>query len=115
MMSQLSGRMPRLRSRARVRPAAMPVTTTRAARPIVTHTPARRAGRAGALTRVLKNVSTKRSQRDTVGSVPLDLADERAGPLVGGALEDHRGRALLHDRTLVHAEHPTRRVAGEAH
>src|SRR5262245_46901161 len=114
MISQLSGRIPRLRSRARARPAVMPVTTTRPASSIVTTVPARMSGRYRSMTRVLKNVSTKRSQPDT-RSVPLDLADEGAGAVVRRALEDRGGRPLFHDGARVHEQHPIRGIAGEAH
>src|SRR5882724_7088564 len=112
-ISQLSGRIPRLRSRARASPAAIPVTTTRRASSIVTTTPDRMSGRYLSMTLPLKNVSAKRSQRDT--SVPLDLADEAAGALLRGALEDRGGRPLLHDGALVHEQDPVGRVAGKAH
>jgi hypothetical protein len=45
MISQLSGRMPRLRSKASARPAPMPVATTSRASSIVTTTPERMSGR----------------------------------------------------------------------
>src|SRR5690349_15252175 len=115
MISQFSGRTPRLRSSARARPAAMPVTTISAASSIVTTTPDRMSGRYFAITFALKNVSVKRSQRDMVGerrvrrwpagSVALDLPDERARALVGGALEDRRRRPFLHDGAGVHEQH----------
>src|SRR6185503_15549116 len=120
-ISQLSGRIARLRSSARVRPAAMPVTTMSRASSIVTTTPERMSGRYRSMTFPFKNVSVKRSQLDTGWgprdpvSVPLDLADEGAGALVGGALEDRGGRALLHDGALVHEHDPVRRVAGKPH
>src|SRR5262245_54492361 len=128
MISQLRGRTPRLRRSARTRPAAMPVTTTSTASSMVTTTPDRMSGRYLAMTRPLKNVSVNCSHRDMrVGSglwsardrrrasVPLDLADERARPLVGGALEDRGGRPLLHDAPGVHEHHPVGGVAGEPH
>src|SRR5258705_2153246 len=113
MIAQLSGRTPRLRSRARASPAAIPVTTTRRASSIVTTTPDRMSGRYLSMTLPLKNVSAKRSQRDT--SVPLDLADEAAGALLRGALEDRGGPPLLHDRALVPGPGPGRRASGQAH
>src|SRR5258707_10114417 len=112
MIAQLSGRMPRLRSRARASPAAIPVTTTRRASSIVTTTPDRMSGRYLSMTLPLKNVSAKRSQRDT--SVPLDLADEAAGALLRGALEDRGGRPLLPARAPVPEQDPVGRVAGKA-
>src|SRR5262245_41116922 len=122
MISQFSGRMPRLRSSASASPAAMPVTTTRSASSMVTTTPDRMSGRYLSMTFVLKNVSVKRAQLDigsvTEGdrlSVPLDLTDEGAGALVGRALEDGGGRPLLHDGALVHEQNPVGGVAGEAH
>src|SRR6185295_514336 len=117
-ISQLSGRIARLRSSARARPAATPVTTIRRASSIVTTTPERMSGRYRSMTFPLKNVSVKRSQLDTgwaADSVPLDLADEGARALVSGALEDGGGRTLLHDGALVHEQHPVGRVAREAH
>src|SRR5713101_1062491 len=114
MISQLSGRIPRLRRRARVRPAAIPVTTTRRASSIVTTTPDKMSGRYLSMTLPLKNVSVKRSQFDNL-SVPLDLADESARALVGRVLEDRGGRALLHDGALVHEEDPVGGIAGKAH
>src|SRR5258706_700476 len=113
MIAQLSGRMPRLRSRARASPAAIPVTTTRRASSIVTTTPDRMSGRYLSMTLPLKNVSAKRSQRDT--SVPLDLADEAAGALLRGALEDRGGRPLLPDGALVHEQDPGGPLAGQDH
>src|SRR2546426_6550215 len=113
-ISQLSGRIPRLRRRARVRPAAIPVTTTRRASSIVTTTPDKMSGRYLSMTLPLKNVSVKRSQFDNL-SVPLDLADESARALVGRVLEDRGGRALLHDGALVHEEDPVGGGAGKAH
>src|SRR3989441_3471781 len=114
MISQLSGRMPRLLSSARARPAAMPVTTMRRASSIVTTTPDRMSGRYLSMTLVLKNVSVKRSQFDNF-SMPLDLPDEGARALMGRVLEDRGGRALLHDGALVHEQDPVGGVAGKAH
>src|SRR6059036_650402 len=121
-ISQLSGRMPRLRSSASARPAAIPVTTTSAASSIVMTTPDRMSGRYLSMTFVLRNVSVKRSQFD-IGwvswgsrlSVPLDLADEGARALVGGVLEDRGGWPFLHDGALVHEHHPVGGVAGKTH
>src|ERR1700694_3675073 len=118
MISQLSGRMPRLLSKARARPAAMPATTTRTASSIVTTTPDRMSGRYLSMTFVLKNVSVKRPQFD-IGvsrlSMPLDLADEGARALVGRLLEDDGRRSLLDDGALVHEHHAVGGVAGKAH
>src|SRR6266446_5743362 len=113
-ISQLSGRTPRLLSRARVRPATMPVTTMSRASSIVTTTPEMMSGRYRSMTFPLKNVSTKRSQRDTP-SVPLDLTDEGARPLVGRMLEDRGRRPFFDDGPLVHEHHAVGGVAGKAH
>src|SRR5262245_1236660 len=120
MISQFSGRIPRLRSSASASPARMPVTTTSSASSIVTTTPQRMSGRYLSMTLPLKNVSTKRAQPDMRsltrgGSMPLDLADEAARALVSRALEDRGGRAFLHDRARVHEQDAVRGVAGEAH
>src|SRR5712692_864155 len=121
-ISQLSGRMARILGSARARPAAMPATTMRSASSIVTTTPDRISGRYLSMTLALKNVSVKRSQFDielvsrvSNLSMPLDLADEGARPIVGRVLEDRGGRPLLHDGALVHEHHPVGGVAGEAH
>src|SRR6266446_2787434 len=113
MISQLSGRIARLRSRASARPARMPLITIRTASSMVTTTPDRMSGRYFSITLPLKNVSTKRSQFDT--SVPLDLTDEGARAVVAGVLEDRRGRALLDDQAVVHEHHAIGGVAGKAH
>src|SRR5882672_6113641 len=114
MISQLSGRMARLLSRASARSATMPVTTMSRASSIVTTTPERMSGRYRSMTLPLKNVSVERSQRETP-SVPLDLTDEGARALVGRVLEDRGRRPLFDDGALVHEHHPVGGVAREAH
>ena len=102
MISQLSGRMPRLRSSASARPAARPVTTISSGeldrdhhagqdvRQVLSHHLAVEEGLGEALPALHG------------ASVPLDLADEGARALVGRVLEDRGGRPLLHD----HARRP---------
>src|SRR5207249_9023931 len=122
MISQLSGRTPRLRSSASVRPAPMPVTTMSRASSIVTTTPDRMSGKYLSMTFVLRNVSAKRPQLDmglvsggSRRSVALNLADEGARALVGRRFEDRRGRPLLDDGALVHEHHAVGGVASKAH
>src|SRR5216683_4701440 len=113
MISQLIGRMARLRSRASTRPASNPLITINTASSMVTTTPDRMSGRYFSITLPLKKVSTKRSQRDT--SVPLDLADEGACAFVGRLLENRGGRSLLNDQPVIHEHHAIGGVAGKAH
>ena len=61
MISQLSGRMARLRSRASTRPASNPLITISTASSMVTTTPDRMSGRYFSITLPLKKVSVKRS------------------------------------------------------
>ena len=90
MISQLSGRMPRLRSSAAPARPARPADDDQ-------HGELDRDHHAGQDVRqVLRHHlgveegSTKRSQRRTCGLVPLDLADEGAGALVGRAARRSR-------------------------
>ena len=47
--------------------------------------------------------------------MPLDLADEGAGALLGRGLEDRRRRALLDDQAVVHEDHAVGGIAREGH
>src|SRR5215831_1532180 len=123
MISQLIGRTLRLRSRASARPARRPLSTISTASSMVTTTPDRMSGRYLAITLPLKKVSTKRSQvlmarwpdSSQPSSMPLDLADEGAGALLGRRLEDRGRRTLLDDQAVIHEEHPVGGVPGKAH
>src|SRR5262249_459153 len=144
MISQLIGRMARLRSRASARPANRPLSTISTASSMVTTTPDRMSGRYFAITLPLKKVSTKRSQllmvsslgarhssaalpscckgrcatgvaRSQPSSMPLDLADEGAGAFVGRRVEDGGGRARFDDQAVVHEDHAVGGVLGKAH
>src|SRR4030095_14733983 len=99
MISQLSGRKPRLRTRARISPARRPAAITASASSMVSTMPDRMSGRYLAMTLALKNVSRKWSQR-FIGSVALDLPDEGLRAVVGRALEDLRRRSLFEDQAV---------------
>src|SRR5579883_2968599 len=123
IITQLSGRIARLRISASTRPARMPVSTIANASSIVTTVPYRMSGRYFSMTFALKKVSVNRFQAFIAArswlhpawSVLPDLADEGARALLRGALEDLHGRPLLHDHTLVHEHHAVGGGAREAH
>src|SRR5260370_5412130 len=143
MISQLIGRMARLRSRASTRPASNPLITINTASSVVTTTPDRMSGRYFSTGLPLKKVSTERShalmergprgphhtyERTRTGCpdlrrsalrlktlVPLDLADEGACAFVGRLLENRGRRPLLDDQPVIHEDHAIGGVAGEAH
>src|SRR5438105_15872453 len=114
MISQLSGRMPRLRISARISPVNRPAATINSASSTVRTVPSRMSGRYLAMTLALKKVSTNLSQR-VMRSVTLNLPDEGARALVCRALEDLRRRPLLDDQAIVHEHYAIGRGAGEAH
>src|SRR5947207_448494 len=143
MISQLSGLMARLRSKASARPAKSPLATISSASSMVTTTPDRMSGRYFSITLPLKKVSTKRSQlvmssdrvrparihiisgRDARGPpehdpLPLHLADEGAC-VVGAVAEPHpleRGAAQplgLGARPARHLAQGQRHVAERRH
>src|SRR5260370_20357359 len=143
MISQLIGRMARLRSKASTRPASNPLITINTASSMVTTTPDRMSGRYFSITLPLKKVSTKRShalmERGSPGPhhtyertrsgcpdlrrsalrlktlVPLDLADEGACAFLGRLLENRSRRPLLDDQPVIHEDHAIGGVAGKAH
>src|SRR5260370_19803666 len=142
MISQLIGRMARLRSRASTRPASNPLITINTASSMVTTTPDRMSGRYFSITLPLKKVSTKRSHAlmergppgphhtcertrsgcpDLRGTalrlktlVPLDLADEGASAFLGRLLENRSRRRLLDDQPVIHEHHAIGGRAGKA-
>src|SRR5260370_163630 len=114
MISQLSGRMARLRISASTNPASRPDSTISSASSMVSTVPSRMSGRYFAMTVALKKVSTNLSQR-VMRSVTLDLSDEGPRALVRRALEDLHRRPLLHDQAIVHEHYAIGGRAGEAH
>ncbi len=102
-----------MRSSASTRPAAMPVTTTSAARPTVRKKPSTMAGRYFAITAVLRNVSAKRSQPDIqcrwIWPMKARVRSSR------GAAKICCRRSLLDHQPGVHEQHAIRGGAGKAH
>src|SRR3984893_10955203 len=98
MISQLIGRMARVRSKATRRPASNPLITIITASSMVTTTPDRMSGRYFSITLPLKKVSTKRSHA-LMGELVLCCHPERSEGSHGVASGDEVLRFAQDDTT----------------